>query len=168
MTMSNQLRIHLFPFLRAPQIDRTRRLRTPEDETKLSTMLYWISNVIIQLILSHNASSGRLVLLLFWFHGCLYEQLYMLVGYYVILNLDRRETILSRRVPGFLESSPMSAGNGYRTKFPTFQSCHMVQMFRWFWRIVEACKAWHWPPWEEPQKKLMKKTKPQPLSPMIL
>jgi len=68
--MSDQMRItasSLLLSLERPHLDINRKLRTPEDETKLSTMLHWISNVISSntaAALSHDSSSGRLTLYL--------------------------------------------------------------------------------------------------------
>ncbi len=67
--MSDQMRITASSLLLSlvPRLDRTRNLRTPEDKTKLSTMLHWISNIISSntaASLAYDPSSGRLTLYL--------------------------------------------------------------------------------------------------------
>ena len=67
--MSDQMRITASSLLLslAPRLDRTRNLQTPEDKTKLSTMLHWISTIISSntaASLSSDPSSSRLTLYL--------------------------------------------------------------------------------------------------------
>ena len=67
--MSDQMRITASSLLLslAPTLDTTRILRTSEDQTKLSTMLHWISNIISSntaTSLSYDPSSDHLTLYL--------------------------------------------------------------------------------------------------------
>ena len=128
-----------------PIFDTDRNLRTSEDQTKLSTMLHWISNII-----SPNTAASLIiqpphVVPLFQFYPQSFQdQRFTPIGYHekVIFCVERRKSIWSwRRIPGFRHWS-LFAGNGYKTKsiaeFPTFQSCHRVPMFQQclqFWRL---------------------------------